>query len=60
MRTEHELRQQVYRRSVRRDIGVLEAIQELLAEAVDEAEVPGLERLRAVMQAYHQRRAPCP
>jgi hypothetical protein len=47
MRTEVELRRQVYRRSARKDIGALDAIEELLAEAVDEAEVRALERLRA-------------
>jgi hypothetical protein len=60
MRTEVELRRQVYRRSARKDIGPLDAIEELLAEAVDEAEVRALERLRAVTQAYHRRRAPRP
>jgi hypothetical protein len=51
-----ELRRRVYRRSIRRVIGVVEAIDELLAEATDEEERQRLEWLRAVIEAYHEPR----
>ena len=56
MRTEDELRREVYRRSVRKDIGVLDAIRELLAETVAPEVRREVDGLRAVMRAYHRRR----
>ena len=53
------LRRRVYRRSLTRNIGVLEAINELRAEAGQRQqtqEVALLEQLRAEMEAYHRRR----
>jgi hypothetical protein len=47
-----ELRRHVYRRSISRDIGVIEAIDELLTEVRDEEERQRLEWLRAVIEAY--------
>jgi hypothetical protein len=48
------LRLQVYRRSIIKDIGVIEAIDELLMEVRDEEEKRGLERLRAVIDVYRK------
>ena len=47
-----ELRRRVYRRSIIKDIGVLEAIDELLMEVRDEEEKQQLEWLRAAIEAY--------
>jgi hypothetical protein len=49
-----ELRRHVYRRSISRDIGVIEAIDELLSEVRDGEERQRLERLRAVIEAYRK------
>lgn len=49
-----ELRRQVYRRSVVKGIGVIEAIDELLTEVRDEEERQRLEWLRAVIEAYRK------
>jgi hypothetical protein len=51
------LRRRVYRHSVVKDIGVLEAIDALLADVRDEEERQRLERLRAAIAAHRQ---PCP
>jgi hypothetical protein len=48
------LRLRVYRRSIIKDIGVIEAIDELLTEVRDEEERQRLERLRAVIEAYRK------
>jgi hypothetical protein len=50
------LRRRVYRRSLTKNIGVLEAIDELRAEAGEAQERGLLERLRAAMEAYHRQR----
>jgi hypothetical protein len=47
-----ELRRRVYRRSIVRDIGVIEAIDELLTDVRDEEERQRLEWLRGVIEAY--------
>jgi hypothetical protein len=52
-----ELRRRVYRRSIVKDIRVIEAIDELLADVRDEEERQRLEWLRAAIEAY---RKPCP
>ena len=52
-----DLRRRVYRRSIIKDIGVIEAIDELLTEVRDEKEKQQLEWLRAVIEAH---RKPCP
>jgi hypothetical protein len=49
-----ELRRRVYRRSIIKDIGVIEAIDELLREVRDEEEKQGLEWLRAAIEAYRK------
>jgi hypothetical protein len=49
-----ELRVRVYRRSISKDIGVIEAIDELLTEVRDEAERQRLEWLRGVIEAYRK------
>jgi hypothetical protein len=48
------LRLRVYRRSIIKDIGVIEAIDELLIEVRDEEERQRLECLRAVIEAYRK------
>jgi len=52
-----ELRVRVYRRSISKDIGVIEAIDEILTEVRDEEEKQRLEWLRAVIDAHRKR---CP
>lgn len=47
-----ELRRHVYRRSISKDIGVIEAIDELLTEVTDEEGRQRLEWLRGVIEAY--------
>ena len=49
-----ELQRRVYRRSISRDIGVIEAIDELLTEVRDEEERQRLEWLRGVIEAYRK------
>jgi hypothetical protein len=49
-----ELRRHVYRRSTSRDIGVIQAIDELLTEVRDGEERQRLEWLRAVIEAYRK------
>ena len=49
-----ELRRHVYLRSISRDIGVIEAIDELLTEVRDEEEKQWLEWLRAVIETYRK------
>jgi hypothetical protein len=49
-----ELRRHVYRRSISRDIGVIEAINELLTEVRDEEERRRFEWLRGVIEAYRK------
>jgi hypothetical protein len=51
-----ELRRRVYRRSISRDIGVIEAINELLTEVRGEEERQWLEWLRGVIEAYRNHR----
>jgi hypothetical protein len=51
-----ELRVRVYRRSISKDMGVIEAIDELLTEVRDEEEKQRLEWLRAVIDAHRERR----
>jgi hypothetical protein len=51
------LRRRGYRHSVVKDIGVIEAIDALLADVRDEEERQRLERLRAAIAAHRQ---PCP
>ena len=51
-----ELRRRVYRRSIIKDIGVVEAIDELLTEVRGEEERQRLEWLREVIEAYRQHR----
>jgi hypothetical protein len=51
-----ELRRRVYRRSVIKDIGVIEAIDELLMEVRDEEEKQQLEWLRAAIETYRTHR----
>jgi hypothetical protein len=46
----------VYRRSVIKDIGVIEAIDELLMEVRDEEEKQRLERRRAAIEASRTHR----
>ena len=48
------LRRRVYQRSLTKNIGVLEAIDELRAEAEGAQEVMLLEQLRAQMETYHR------
>lgn len=47
-----EFRRHVYRCSISRDIGVIEAIDELLTDVRDEEVRQRLEWLRGVIQAY--------
>jgi hypothetical protein len=49
------LRLRVYRRSIIKDIGVIEAIDELLMEVRDEEGKQRLEWLRAAIEAYRKR-----
>jgi hypothetical protein len=49
-----ELRRRVYRRSISKDIGVLEAIDELLIEVRDGEEKQWPEWLRAAIDAYRK------
>jgi hypothetical protein len=49
-----ELRRRVYRRSIAKDIGVIEAIDEILTEVQNEEERQRLEWLRAVIEAYRK------
>jgi hypothetical protein len=51
-----ELRRRVYRRSIIKDIGVIEAIDELLMEVRDEEEKQRLEWLRAVIDGHRKHR----
>jgi hypothetical protein len=51
-----ELRRHVYRRSIVKDIGVVEAIDDLLAEVRDEGVKQLLEWLRAAIDAYRRHR----
>ena len=51
-----ELRRRVYRRSIIKDIGVIEAIDELLREVRDEEEKQRLEWLRAVIDEHRKHR----
>jgi hypothetical protein len=48
------LRLQVYRRSIIKDIGVIEAIDELLMVISDEGEKLWLESLRAAIDVYRK------
>jgi len=48
------LRLQVYRRSIIKDIGVMEAIDELLMEIGDEEERLWLEWMRAAIDVYRK------
>jgi hypothetical protein len=50
-----ELRRHVYRRSISRDIWVIEAIDELLTEITDEEERQRLEWLRGLVETYRKR-----
>jgi hypothetical protein len=49
-----ELRRRVYQRSISRDIGVIEAIDELLTDVRDEEERQRLKWLRGVIEAYRK------
>jgi hypothetical protein len=49
------LRHRVYRRSLAKEIGVLEAIDELLVDIHDEQASRLLAQLRTHMEAYHRR-----
>jgi hypothetical protein len=51
-----ELRRRVYRRSISKDIGVIGAINELLAEVRDEEERQQLEWLRTVIDGHRTHR----
>jgi hypothetical protein len=51
-----ELRRRVYRRSITKGVGVIEAIEEILTEVRDEEEKRQLEWLRAVIDAYRKSR----
>jgi CRISPR/Cas system CSM-associated protein Csm2 small subunit len=48
------LRLRVYRRSIIKDIGVIEAIDEILTEVQNEEERQRFEWLRAVIEAYRK------
>ena len=48
------LRRRIYRRSLTKAIGVIEAIDELLAEAPNEQDTTMLEQLRAEMTDYRR------
>jgi hypothetical protein len=50
------LRQWVYRRSLAKNIGVIELIDELLAEAKNEQDTRLLAQLRAEMDEYRRHR----
>lgn len=49
-----ELRRRVYRRAIVKDIGVIEAIDELLTDVRDEEERQRLEWLRGAIEAYRK------
>ena len=49
-----QLCRRIYRRSLTKGIGVIEAIDELLAEAPDEQDAALLEQLRAEMADYRR------
>jgi hypothetical protein len=51
-----ELRRRVYRRSISKGVGVIEAIDEILTEVRDEEEKRQLKWLRAVIDAYRKSR----
>lgn len=51
-----ELRRRVYRRSISKGVGVIEAIDEILMEVRDEEEKRQLKWLRAVIDAYRKSR----
>jgi hypothetical protein len=53
------LRLQVYRRSIIKDIGVIEAIDKLLMEISDEEEKLRLESLRAAIDVYRKHHPTC-